>query len=159
MMRKIQTIHILAGVLLVLTLGTQALAQSPGSRPADDCENAKSKAQSRSVDDVDILVRAEKRVERLRDQLLDLQVQEISLQCRLDDLDYRLTAESIQTTMMFVGSPRPMDELRDELRQRLEAEKAATSATGRLRVRVRAQILRNRHTRPGVIPRVVIGLT
>jgi predicted nucleic acid-binding Zn-ribbon protein len=39
-------------------------------------------------------------------------------------MDYRLTPANIQRAITFVSSTRPMDELRNELRQRLEDEKA-----------------------------------
>jgi predicted nuclease with TOPRIM domain len=51
-------------------------------------------------------------------------MRELDLQTRVDDLDYQLTPDSIQRALAFVGSVRPMDELRDALRVRLESEKA-----------------------------------
>jgi chromosome segregation ATPase len=70
------------------------------------------------------LARAEERAEALRAKLFDLQMQEIELQSRLDHLDYQLTPESIQRALALVGSVRPMDELRDGLRKKLESERA-----------------------------------
>jgi hypothetical protein len=104
MMTKRQTTRLFGGLFLALALSAQGLAQSPGSRPSDGCENTESKAQPDSFDDFEILPRAEKRAEKMRDQLLDLQIQETSLQSRLEDLDFRLTPESIQTAMMFIPS-------------------------------------------------------
>jgi predicted nuclease with TOPRIM domain len=51
-------------------------------------------------------------------------MRELDLQTCVDDLDYQLTPDSIQRALAFVGSVRPMDELRDALRVRLESEKA-----------------------------------
>jgi hypothetical protein len=123
-MRKIQTTPFLIGLFLMLILGSQGFAQSPGSNPPSECQCPKSKVPSSSVDDLKILALAEKRAEKLRGKLLDLQLQEISLQSRLDYLDYRLTPANVQWAIMFVSSTRPMDELRNELRQRLEDERA-----------------------------------
>jgi hypothetical protein len=124
MISKIQTTALLTGLFLTPTLASQGFAQSPGGDQANECECAKSRVQSSSVDDLKILDRAEKRVEKLRDKLLDIELQEISLQSRLDYLDYRLTPENIHRATTFVSSTRAMDELRNELRQRLEDEKA-----------------------------------
>jgi predicted nuclease with TOPRIM domain len=124
MIGKIQTTPLLAGLLLTLILASQGLAQSPVGNPPSECECAKSRVQSTGVDDLKTLDRAEKRAEKLREKLLDIELQEISLQSRLDYLDYRLTPANIQWAITFVGSTRPMDELRNELRQRLEDEKA-----------------------------------
>ena len=78
--------------------------------------------------DVELLTRAENRSDALRAQVLDLQMKEIDLQARLDDLDNRLRPESIQQALSLVSSVRPMDELRDDLRARLESEKSRTNA-------------------------------
>jgi predicted nucleic acid-binding Zn-ribbon protein len=84
--------------------------------------------QKHSLIDLEMLTRAEDRSDALRAQLLDLQMKEIDLQARLDDLDYRLTPENIQQAFALVGSARPMDELRGELRERLESEKSRINA-------------------------------
>jgi hypothetical protein len=55
--------------------------------------------------------------------LFDLEVTESSLLARLDELDYRSSPEGIQRALAFVGSARPMDELREGLRIRLETQK------------------------------------
>ena len=73
--------------------------------------------------EMEMLTRAERRAEDLRSRLLDLQMKEIELQAYLEDLDYRLRPENIQKALELVGSPRPMDELRNDLRMRLESEK------------------------------------
>jgi hypothetical protein len=79
---------------------------------------------SRDLVEIEMLMRAEHRAEALRVQLLDLQMKEIELQAQLEDLDYRLLPENIQKALAFVGSVRPMDELREVLRIRIENEKA-----------------------------------
>src|SRR4029434_1398282 len=117
MISKIQTTALLTGLVLTTTLASQGFAQSPGGDQPNEC--AKSRVQSSSVDDLKILDRAEKRVEKLRDKLLDIELQEIGLQSRLDYLDYRLTPENIHRATTFVSSTRAMDELRNELRHRL----------------------------------------
>jgi len=124
MIGKIQTTPLLTGLFLTLTLASQGFAQSAASNQPSECECAKSREQSSSVDDLKILDRAEKRAEKLRDKQLDIELQEISLQSRLDYLEYRLTPANIQRAITLVGSTRPMDELRNELCQRLEDEKA-----------------------------------
>ncbi|HYV05908.1 MAG TPA: hypothetical protein VFB82_15035, partial [Blastocatellia bacterium] len=43
---------------------------------------------------------------------------------RIEDLNYRLTPEAIQRSLWLATSVRPMDELREALRLRLENEKA-----------------------------------
>jgi chromosome segregation ATPase len=124
MMCKIEVTRFLAALFLALALGAQGFAQSPGTKPADTCESATSKAQENNLSNLDILARAEQRAETLRARLLDLQMQELNLQARLDDLDYRLLPDSLQQAIAFIGSARPMDELREAVRRRLENEKA-----------------------------------
>lgn len=124
-MRKIQITRFLAGLFLALALGAQASAQQASaqseSRPSDVSESAPSKI---SLADRAAVARAEERVETLRAKLFDLQIQEIELQARLDELDIRLTPEAIHRQLALVGSVRPMDELRNTLRLALESEKA-----------------------------------
>lgn len=78
--------------------------------------------------DADRLARAESRLAALRDQLANLQMRESELQSRIDELDYQMKPESLQRALAFVGSVRPMDELRANLRARLDKEKSRTSA-------------------------------
>jgi len=108
-MSKLQITRLLAGLFLALALGATVLAQSSGTRPPDEGDNT--------------LAKAEERAERLRTRLFEVQMQELDLQNQLDYLDFRLTPDSIQRALAFIGSPRPMDELRDGLRARLENEK------------------------------------
>ncbi|MGA9770987.1 MAG: hypothetical protein WBV94_18270 [Blastocatellia bacterium] len=73
--------------------------------------------------DLEILARTEQRAEALRARLFDLQVQELNLQARIEDLDYQLLPANIRQTVMYVGLVRPMEELRETWRKRLENEK------------------------------------
>ena len=40
-------------------------------------------------------------------------MREFELETRLDELNYQMTPDRIQRALAFVGSVRPMDELRD----------------------------------------------
>ena len=123
-MCKIQITRFLAGLFITLALSAQGFAQSQESRPSDADENAKAKAQSSSLTDLELLARTEQRAESLRTRMFELQVQELNLQARIEDLDYQLLPENIQHTVMYVGLVRPMEELRETWRKRLENEKA-----------------------------------
>ena len=118
----------LAGLLVAAALGGEGFAQSPQGRPQDACESNSSKAQASSAIDRETAARAEERAEALRARLFDLAVKELDLSARLDDLDYRSSPEGIQRTLAFVGSARPMDELREALRIRLEREKTRVNS-------------------------------
>ncbi|HET8674833.1 MAG TPA: hypothetical protein VFO63_03515 [Blastocatellia bacterium] len=122
-MCKIQITRLLAGFFMALALGATALAQSSGSQSSDERENRPVKSQARGLIERDIMARAEERAESLRTRLFEVQMQELDLQNQLDYLDFRLTPDSIQRALAFTGSARPMDELRDGLRARLENEK------------------------------------
>lgn len=84
--------------------------------------------QTPSRVDIERLMRAESRADSLRAQLINLQMREIELQAHIDELDYQMKPENIQRALSLVGSVRPMDELRANLRGRLENEKIRTSA-------------------------------
>ncbi len=126
-MRKIQIKTFLAGLLVALSLGAEGFAQSAPGRPQDSCESTMVKTQPGSLIDRDMVARGEERALTLRSKLFDLDMKEIDLLARLDDLDYRSSPDGIQRALAFVGSARPMDELRDALRTRLEGEKARVS--------------------------------
>jgi len=111
----------LASVLTTM-VGVEALAQSNENRLPEACENNSSKQHL--VSDREMLARAEQRSETLWAKLFEIQLQELDLQARLDDLDYRLTPDGIRQALAFVGSVRPMDELRDALRTKLEGERS-----------------------------------
>ena len=96
--------------------------------------------QAPNLIDLEMLTRAENRLDALRAQLLDVQMREIDLQSRVDDLDYRMRPENIQEALALVGSARPMDELREDLRARLESEKARTNAQLDLLASTRARL-------------------
>ena len=77
--------------------------------------------------DIEMLTQAENRAAGLRDQLVNLQMREIELQARIDELDYQMKPETIQRALAFVGSVRPMGELRSSLRLRLERKRIEQS--------------------------------
>ena len=135
-MCKIQITRFLAGLFLALALGAQASAQSE-SRPSDTRENA---APKTSLADRAAVARAEERVEALRAKLFDMQIQEIELQARIEELDIRLMPEAIHRQLALVGSVRPMDELRNGLRKLLESDKARVSKVLELLVSSRERL-------------------
>lgn len=110
-MKRLSTFCILLTVAL-LTPMIQAVAQTS--------TRAASSQRSRDMVEIETLMQVEHRAHALRAQLMDLQMKEIELQALLEDLDYRLLPENIQRTLALVGSVRPMDELRDALRIRIE---------------------------------------
>ena len=124
MMYRIQIKYFLVGLFLALAIAPNSFAQSAGSRTSDDSEIAPVKAQASRLVDLEIITRAEERAEALRAKVFDLQIQELDLQAYLEELDYRLTPDSIQRAALFISSVRPADELRNGLRTRLENEKA-----------------------------------
>jgi hypothetical protein len=113
-MKRLSTFCILL-IVALLTPAIEAVAQT-STRAASSL--------SRDLVEIEMLVRAEHRAETLQEQLLDLQMKEINLHAQLEDLDYWLLPENTQKALAFVGSVRPMDELRDSLRIRIENEKA-----------------------------------
>ena len=90
--------------------------------------NTRSQDQAQRRVDLEFLARAENRADGLRAQLANLQMRESELQARIEELDYQMKPESIQRALALVGSARPMDELRANLRARLESEKRRTNA-------------------------------
>jgi hypothetical protein len=122
MMGKIQIVRFFLGISFALAIATPGFAQSSESRRSDGCERNELTAKTSRLIDLELV--AEQRAEALRGQLFDLEMRELDLQTRVDDLDYQLTPERIQRALALVGSVRPMDELRDALRVRLESEKA-----------------------------------
>jgi len=105
---------------LVLALTFMVFAQST----PDKSKGAHRAKRAGTISDLDLLSRAEHRADSMRARLTDLQMKEADIKARIDDLDERLKPENIQRALAFVGSVRPMDELRDALRVRLEGEKA-----------------------------------
>ena len=127
MMCTIQIKRVVVWLFVALILAASTIAQPPPERPSPLPVRVPGQSlreeQAPSLIDVEMLKRAEQRGDILRAQLLELEMKEIDIQARIDDLDYRLRPESIQQALALVGSPRPMDELRDDLRARLEGEK------------------------------------
>src|SRR5262245_47504226 len=132
--------------LLAIVLGAQVFAQSSASRSSASCDGNAPKVQQESQSEPDTLARAERRAEELRDKLLALQMQELDLHTELADLDERLMPENIQRALVFVGSARPMDELRAGLREKLENDRARVGKRlellGSRRERLEAAIVR-----------------
>jgi hypothetical protein len=79
--------------------------------------------QSKRVDQLDQVTRAEQRVANLRSQLLDLQTRELNIQDAIEELDHRMTPESIERALAHIGTTRPRDELHNAYRARLERQK------------------------------------
>jgi len=122
-MIRIQIKYFLVGLFLTLALASQSTAQSLRTRQPDASETAALKAKESGLIDLEALARAEERAEALREKLFGLQMQELDLQSAIEDIEFRMRPESIQRALAFVGSVRPMDELRDSLRSRLQDEK------------------------------------
>jgi predicted nucleic acid-binding Zn-ribbon protein len=107
-----------------LLLAVPAGAQSPASPAADGCENkAVAKAQRIDPAILEAILRAEQRADALQDQLFEIEMEKLDLQIRIDELAYRMAPDSIQQALALVGSTRPMDELRQSLRTRIESER------------------------------------
>lgn len=123
MKSKVQMMRFLLGISFALAMTGPGMAQSSESR-SDGSERTALTAKASRLIELEFVARAEQRVEALRAQLIDLQMSEMELQSRVDDLEYQLTPDQIQRALALVGSVRPMDELRDALRVRLEREKA-----------------------------------
>jgi len=110
-------------IALLLTIITApALGQTSGRTANRDKTAVRS--LSRNALNREMLSRAEERAASLRARQFELQTREIELQGQINDLEYQATPGAIQRALAFVGSVRPMDELRDALRTRLENEKA-----------------------------------
>lgn len=112
---------VLSVALLITILTTPVLAQRAVRTEKRDQTTVRSSSRTQNLD---LLSRAEERAATLRTRLLELQAREVDLQGQIASLEYQATPEAIQRALAFVGSVRPMDELRDALRKRLEDEKA-----------------------------------
>ena len=66
---------------------------------------------------------AQERIDRLHEQLLDVQSKQADLQSRLDTLNEQLKPENIEKGLAGVGSTRPED-LRELRRRQIETEKS-----------------------------------
>lgn len=118
----------LAGVVVVVGLCSAVFAQSPQNRLQDAPESDSPNTQPNLKRDREIAMRTEERAESLRVRLFEVTLRELDLMARLDDLDYRSSPEGIQRALAYVGSARPMDELREALRIRLERERARVNS-------------------------------
>ena len=78
--------------------------------------------QRRLLLNLDILTRAEQRVESLRKQLFELTEKENTIKTRLETIDYDMRPESIERETALIGSLRP-ELLREARRKKLEVEK------------------------------------
>jgi exonuclease VII small subunit len=79
--------------------------------------------QKRVLMNLDILTRAEQRVDSLRKQLFDMIEKENTIKNRLEQIEYDIRPEVIERTLQIAGSLRP-EEVRDNRRRSLTAEKA-----------------------------------
>lgn len=80
-------------------------------------------AQKRMLLNLDILTRAEQRVESLRKQLFEMIEKENAIRVRLDQIEYDSRPEVIErTTVQMGGSLRP-EEIRETRRKSLDAER------------------------------------
>jgi hypothetical protein len=95
---------------LLLMATTELAAQTPVRFPSAAIE-------------LEMLTRAERRSEALHAQLLELNTREVYLKASIEGLDYRMRSDNIQKELQYIGSPRPMDEFRHELRTWLERSK------------------------------------
>jgi hypothetical protein len=92
--------------------------------PAESRNAGVTQDEAQGRTDLWLLTRAENRADALRAQLITVQMSELELQSRIEELDYQMEPESLQRALAFVGSARPMDELREALRKRLDSEKS-----------------------------------
>jgi len=90
-------------------------------------KNEYDEKQKRLLLNLDILTRAEQRAETLRKQLFDMVEKENSIKKQLEDINYNLQPEMIERSASVSGSLRP-EEVRDERKKSLEAEKANLDA-------------------------------
>ncbi|MDM7923836.1 MAG: hypothetical protein QUS14_16195 [Pyrinomonadaceae bacterium] len=79
--------------------------------------------QRRLLLNLDILTRAEQRVEALRKQMFDMVDKEASVQTRLEAIEIESRPEMIERGVAFAGTLRP-EELREAKARQLAAEKA-----------------------------------
>ena len=78
--------------------------------------------QKMLLTNLDILTKAEQRVESLRKQRFDLVEKENSIRSRIDQIDVDIRPESIEKNIALVGTLRP-EELREARRKSLDAER------------------------------------
>lgn len=81
--------------------------------------------------DMERLTRAEQRAEQLRGQLMEIQTKIGDYQARLEQLDWALRPENIESSTAGYGSTRP-EQTRDARKRALESDKARTTTQLRL---------------------------
>lgn len=81
--------------------------------------------------DMERLTRAEQRAEQLRSQLIDVQGKIADFESRLEQIDYALRPENIESSTAGYGSTRP-EQARDARKKQLENERARVQAQLRL---------------------------
>jgi hypothetical protein len=121
-MTKFRLLHI---AIFLTLMAAPVLAQTSGQT---EQRNTPTRSSSRNLLNLELLTRAEQRADNLRTRILELQTREVELQGRIADLEYQASPAAIQRSLAFVGSVRPMDELRDALRKRFQEEKARVSS-------------------------------
>jgi len=121
-MCRLKNFHI---AIFLTILSVPVFAQSSGRTETRD--KPSSSLSSRNARNQELLSRAEERATALQTKLLELQMREVEMQSRISELEYQASPDAIQRSLAFVGSVRPMDELRDALRKRFEEEKARVS--------------------------------
>src|SRR5215470_8503587 len=77
--------------------------------------------------DMERLTRAEQRAEQLRSQLIDVQGKISDFEARLEQIDFALRPENIESATAGYGSTRP-EQARDARRKQLEGEKSRVQA-------------------------------
>lgn len=121
-MIKLRIFHI---AIFLTIFATPVLGQNSGQ--ASNRQKTPIRSSSANDRNLELLSRAEERAATLQTRILELQMRELEMQRRISELEYQATPDAIQRSLAFVGSVRPMDELRDALRKRLEDEKARVS--------------------------------
>jgi hypothetical protein len=81
--------------------------------------------------DMERLTRAEQRAEQLRGQLMEVQTKIGDYQSKLEQIDWALRPENIESSTAGYGSTRP-EQARDARKKALESEKARTATQLRL---------------------------
>jgi chromosome segregation ATPase len=77
--------------------------------------------------DMERLTRAEQRAEQLRSQLIDVQGKIADFEARLEQIDYALRPENIESATAGYGSTRP-EQAREARKKQLEGEKSRVQA-------------------------------
>lgn len=113
------------------TTATPITAPPDNGRSSDDPRERVGQAKKLSYDEkqkrlmmnLDILTRAEQRVENLRKQLFDMIEKENNVKTRLDQIQYDSRPDIIERSVVIAGSLRP-EEIRESRRKSLDAERA-----------------------------------